>query len=84
MMRNYLNAGRQQVSNRKLFPQVHQYLFREDIQKDRSERDTELNNQGVRFTSKYYQRTFNLAEDDFEIVEPSGIQGATERGGSFQ
>jgi phage gp29-like protein len=39
----------------------------EDIRKTRSERDTELSNQGVRFTKFYYQRAYNLQEKDFEI-----------------
>jgi len=65
-------------------PPKFSFYQEEDIQKERSERDTELSNQGVRFTPKYYQRTFNLAEDDFEIVEPPGSQGALESGGSFQ
>ena len=43
------------------------FFQEEDIQKDRSERDTELTNQGVTFTPKYYQRTYNLEEDDFNL-----------------
>ena len=39
----------------------------EDIRRTRSERDTELNSQGVRFTKQYYQRIYNLEKDDFEI-----------------
>jgi phage gp29-like protein len=44
------------------------FFQEEDVQKERSERDTELSSQGVKFTPKYYQRTYNLEEDDFEIV----------------
>lgn len=46
-------------------------LFSEEkIDKDRAERDVALSKTGLRFTSHYYQRAYNLTEDDFEITEP--------------
>jgi SPP1 gp7 family putative phage head morphogenesis protein len=53
-------------------PPVFAFYEEEDIQKDRSDRDTQLTSQGVRFKPKYYQRTYNLEEDDFELAEPGG------------
>lgn len=41
----------------------------EDIQKDRAERDKSLKETGVRFTKTYFQRIYNLKEDDFDLVE---------------
>ena len=55
-------------------PPVFAFYEEEDIQKDRSERDTQLTSQGVRFTAKYYQRIYNLEEDDFELSEPVQTQ----------
>lgn len=47
-------------------------LFSEEkIDRDRAERDVALSKTGVRFTPHYYQRAYNLTEDDFEISEPS-------------
>ena len=51
-------------------PPKFYFYEEEDIQKERSSRDTELFKQRVEFTPKYYQRTYNLEEDDFEIVAP--------------
>ena len=51
----------------------------EDLRKVRSERDTELSNQGVRFTKTYYQRTYNLEKDDFEIGVPLAPAGETKK-----
>jgi phage gp29-like protein len=39
----------------------------EDVQKDRADRDEVLSKQGVRFSKGYYQRTYKLEDDDFEI-----------------
>jgi phage gp29-like protein len=35
-----------------------------------AERDEKLSRQGVRFTAKYYQNTYNLESDDFLLTEP--------------
>jgi len=43
------------------------YIEKEDVQKDRAERDKTLSDQGVKFTKKYYSRTYNLEEDDFDL-----------------
>jgi len=43
----------------------------EDIQKDRSERDNNLNKQGVQFTEHYYKRVYNLTDEDFVLSTPS-------------
>ncbi|MBN1627115.1 MAG: DUF935 family protein [Deltaproteobacteria bacterium] len=50
-------------------PPVFGFYEEEDVQKDRAERDKTLNEQGVRFTKKYYGRVYNLEEDDFEISD---------------
>jgi len=42
----------------------------DDVQQDRAKRDTELTNQGVKFTAVYYRRTYNLEEDDFTLESP--------------
>ena len=39
----------------------------ENIRNERSERDDRLERQGVEFTASYYQRAYNLQEDDFEL-----------------
>ncbi len=52
-------------------PPVFSFVQEEDIQKDRAERDTNLSTQ-IRFTKKYYMRTYNLEDDDFEVVGESG------------
>lgn len=64
-------------------PPVFVFYEEEKIQKERSERDTELFHQGVKFKPVYYQRIYNLEEGDFELVEPGdqGI-GETEKRGN--
>jgi len=42
----------------------------DDVQQDRAQRDTELTNQGVRFTAGYYSRVYNLEDDDFSLGAP--------------
>lgn len=42
---------------------------KEDSQKSRSSRDNNLCKQGVRFTRKYYLRTYELNEDDIEELK---------------
>ena len=61
-------------------PPVFGFYEEEDVRKTRSERDTELSNQGVRFTKTYYQRMYNLEKDDFEIGVPLASAGETEKG----
>ncbi len=53
-----------------LFPQ-------EDVDIARSERDKNLldSNPNLKLTSIYYQKNYNLEEEDFDIVEPSENQG---------
>jgi len=46
------------------------YEHEEDIKKDLAERDKTLVDMGVKFTPKYYQEAYNLAEDDFEVGPP--------------
>ncbi len=41
----------------------------EDIQNERSQRDEQLERQGVEFTASYYQRVYNLQETDFELAK---------------
>jgi len=41
----------------------------EDIQGERAERDTKLNQQGVKMKSEYYERAYNLEKDEFELSE---------------
>ncbi len=48
-------------------PPVFGFYEEENIQNERSERDESLTRQGVNFTPGYYQRIYNLREDDFEI-----------------
>ena len=52
-----------------------------DASKEKAERDTQLNRQGVRFTPTYYQREYGLQEDDFEIVSPQEPSGPAGPGG---
>lgn len=39
------------------------------VQKERAERDSILGSTGVKFTKKYYQDNYALAEDDFDLIE---------------
>lgn len=43
----------------------------ESVQLDRSERDKNLldSNRSLKFTKSYYEKNYNLAEDDFDIVD---------------
>ena len=63
-------------------PPAFEFVKEEDVQKDRAERDKTLNEQGVDFTKKYYCRTYNLAEDDFELsrANPAGSQDFADTG----
>jgi phage gp29-like protein len=59
----------------------------EDMRAERAERDQVLSQAGVRFTSVYFQRHYNLAEDEFEIGEEvagrrSQVAGKKEIGGA--
>ncbi len=42
----------------------------ENINKDLSERDKNLDGIGVKFTPVYFERKYNLEEDEFELREP--------------
>ena len=55
----------------------------EDVRKPLSERDTELSNQGVRFTKTYYQREYNLKEDDFDLTTPEEKPPGQKTGSEF-
>lgn len=48
---------------------VYKAIQEEDVQKDRAERDVTLTNLGVQFEKPYIERTYNLQQDDFKIVE---------------
>jgi phage gp29-like protein len=45
---------------------VFSFEEKEDLQNERAERDEKLGKQ-ITFTPKYYMRTYNLEEDDFEL-----------------
>ncbi|MGE4319634.1 MAG: DUF935 domain-containing protein [Deferribacterales bacterium] len=48
----------------------------EEKQDDTSKRDTELNKQGVRFRKSYYTKTYNLEDEDIDVVATNtGQQG---------
>ena len=57
-------------------PPVFTLWHEEDVDKVLAERDQILANTGVRFTKSYFQRVYGLQDDDFEVAEPSGGQGA--------
>ncbi|MBE0538851.1 MAG: DUF935 family protein [Ignavibacterium sp.] len=42
---------------------------KEAIIVETAERDERLNKMGIQFTKKYYQKRYNLEEDDFDIVD---------------
>lgn len=47
-------------------------LFSEEkIDVTRADRDKKLSETGVKFTKSYYERAYNLTEDDFELTEPT-------------
>lgn len=45
----------------------------EDIQEGRARRDEILGRTGVRFKKTYFQNTYNLTKDDFEVPEPAAV-----------
>lgn len=50
-------------------------LFAEEkIDDARSKRDLDLYKQGVRLTKDYYMRTYNLNENDFDVVEAVSVE----------
>jgi len=49
-----------------LYPEFKPFEI-EDINKDKSERDKNLTEIGVKFTKKYFINNYNLSEDDFEL-----------------
>lgn len=42
----------------------------QDVNKDKSERDKNLKDVGVKFSRKYFETNYNLEADDFELAEP--------------
>ncbi|WP_020403753.1 phage portal protein family protein [Gracilimonas tropica] len=48
-----------------------------EVQKDRADRDKTLTETGVKFTEKYYKDNYDLADDDFELVDPKKNQPPT-------
>lgn len=52
-------------------PPTFKLFSEEKIDKTRAERDKLLTETGVRFTKDYYQRAYNLTDDDFELTEPT-------------
>jgi len=50
-------------------PPVFRFFEDENLQADRAERDDRLVDQGVSFTKEYYQRIYNLQEDDFDLAD---------------
>ncbi|BBO80179.1 hypothetical protein DSCO28_07450 [Desulfosarcina ovata subsp. sediminis] len=55
-------------------PPEFAWFEEDDVQQDRAKRDTELTSQGVRFTAGYYQRAYNLEEDDFTLDDPDASE----------
>jgi hypothetical protein len=49
------------------------FFEEEDVQKELADRDEVLTRQGVRFMAEYYQRAYNLEENDFVVGEPTNI-----------
>jgi len=50
----------------------------EDVSKERSERDKELYEMGVRFKKNYFQDRYSLSEDEFDVVDPAKAQPVSE------
>ncbi|MGK9477910.1 phage portal protein family protein [Melioribacter sp. OK-6-Me] len=50
-----------------LYPEFKPFEL-EDINKDKSERDKNLKEIGLKFTKKYFVNNYNLEEDDFELA----------------
>jgi phage gp29-like protein len=48
-------------------PPVFHFFEEEDVHKDQAQRDKLLADQGVEFTPRYYQRAYNLREDEFTL-----------------
>lgn len=55
-------------------PPKFDFYEEEDVQGDRADRDKTLNEQGVRFTKKYYAAQYKLEDDDFDLADPSPTQ----------
>lgn len=47
-----------------------EFYEQDSVDTIQAERDTQLTNQGVRFTKSYYLKTYGLEEDDIEEVAP--------------
>lgn len=51
-------------------PPIFKLYSEEKIDAVRAERDLKLMQTGVRFNKSYFERAYNLTEDDFELQEP--------------
>ena len=60
-------------------PPEFTWFEEDDVQQDRAQRDTELTNQGVKFSAGYYSRVYNLEDDDFTLNEPSQSEPIPEK-----
>ena len=56
----------------RIYPQF-KFFEIEDVNKDKSERDKNLKEIGVKFKKNYFVNSYNLKDDEFEIVEPNSI-----------
>lgn len=61
---NTINFGNTPAPMFKLFEE-------EQVEKERSERDNNLQSQGVRFTREYYKTKYNLLDTEFELDDPA-------------
>lgn len=46
----------------------------DDLAAARATRDNDLSKQGVRFKKSYYKDTYNLEEEDFDVVDPTPVK----------
>lgn len=53
----------------------------EEVKKDLSERDKNLDTIGVKFTKKYFQKTYNLDDEDFELGQSTDPKFPLNKGG---
>jgi phage gp29-like protein len=62
-------------------PPTFRFYEEERIDRDRAERDEILGRQGVKFRPAYFQRAYNLQEEDFEVGEPAPAEPGGPGGG---
>jgi phage gp29-like protein len=48
----------------------------QDVNKEKSERDKNLKDVGVRFTKKYFETHYNLEDDEFDLSQPVHVNSA--------